>query len=178
MIIRPAVPDDAPEIAALHVRAWQVAYAGVMPAEYLMTMDVEKRAAARRQRIEEIAPPSAMLVACDDEGVGGFTIVSGYRADPGEAVGPEVGEVCGIYVHPSRWSTGTGYVLMQAAVAKLRETGFTDIRLWVLEENPRARRFYERFGFIADGAAKMFTVDPGGPHQAQVPAVRYTLPVR
>jgi len=25
-------------------------------------------------------------------------------------------------------------------------------QLWVLEENPRARRFYERNGFLADGA--------------------------
>jgi GNAT superfamily N-acetyltransferase len=175
VIIRPAVPGDAPSIAALHVRAWQVAYAGVIPAEYLMGMDVEARTPLRRKQIEELETPSAMLVAADDEGIGGFTMVGRYRCDPDERVGPEVGEVYGIYVHPARWSTRTGYALMQAAVAQLRETGFSDIRLWVLEENPRARRFYERFGYVTDGATKMFMVDRDGPHRAQAREVRYRL---
>jgi GNAT superfamily N-acetyltransferase len=177
VIIRPAEPDDAREITAVWVRAWQVAYAGVVPAEFLMAMDVESHVPYRRKRIAELAPPSAMLVACEDEGVVGFANVSGYRTDPGETVGPDVGEVCGIYVHPSRWSTGTGYALMEAAVAQLRKTGFTDVRLWVLDENPRARRFYERFGYVADGAAKMFTVDRDGPNEAEVREVRYRLAV-
>jgi RimJ/RimL family protein N-acetyltransferase len=41
--------------------------------------------------------------------------------------------------------------------------------LWVLKGNTRARRFYERQGFAADGAEEPFEVD-GVP----VPEVRYT----
>ncbi|MCZ9346526.1 GNAT family N-acetyltransferase, partial [Streptomyces sp. TRM76130] len=40
--------------------------------------------------------------------------------------------------------------------------------LWVLRDNTRARRFYERAGFRADGGAGVFEVD-GIP----VPEVRY-----
>ena len=35
MNLRPAVPDDAMAVARVHVRAWQVAYRGSMPAQYL-----------------------------------------------------------------------------------------------------------------------------------------------
>ncbi|RAS29045.1 hypothetical protein BCL80_107157 [Streptomyces avidinii] len=47
-----------------------------------------------------------------------------------------------------------------------------DITLWVLKENVRARRFYERAGFRPDGAEETF--EAGG---ARVPEVRYTRPL-
>lgn len=40
--------------------------------------------------------------------------------------------------------------------------------LWVLEGNARARRFYERSGFRADGTEEPFEVDG-----VAVPEVRY-----
>lgn len=46
--------------------------------------------------------------------------------------------------------------------------GFHEMALWVLKENWRARRFYERAGFLPDGAEEPFEV--GG---AVVPEVRY-----
>jgi hypothetical protein len=42
---------------------------------------------------------------------------------------------------------------MAAALATLRERYATSI-LWVAEDNPRARRFYEREGWTLDGARK------------------------
>ena len=35
MNLRPAVPDDAMAVARVHVRAWQAAYHGLMPEDYL-----------------------------------------------------------------------------------------------------------------------------------------------
>ena len=42
-------------------------------------------------------------------------------------------------------------MLGPAAVEKLKERGFRDILLWVLEENRRARDFYEKAGFFSAG---------------------------
>ena len=47
---------------------------------------------------------------------------------------------------------GYGRALLQAAVDKLAEMGCTDILLWVLAENERAKKFYEKNGFSASGA--------------------------
>ena len=56
---------------------------------------------------------------------------------------------------------------MRVAVAHLTEVGCTEIRLWVLADNPRARRFYERYGLTVDGAEKRFTVDAGGRYETR-----------
>jgi hypothetical protein len=37
-------------------------------------------------------------------------------------------------------------------LTRAEERGFPRLRLWVLADNVRARRFYERAGFTADGA--------------------------
>lgn len=83
----------------------------------------------------------------------------------------EVGEVYAIYVAPDWWSTGTGRLLMEAAVARLAVAGYRRAVLWVLDTNARARRFYEKAGWAPDGAANTM-VALGG-----VIEVRYTRPL-
>ena len=57
-----------------------------------------------------------------------------------------------LYVHPSRFGTGTGTRLFQQ-VATEHPKGF---QLWVFQQNVAARRFYERLGCalvrLTDGA--------------------------
>jgi RimJ/RimL family protein N-acetyltransferase len=43
---------------------------------------------------------------------------------------------------------------MGAGVESMRASGYRDAVLWVLEDNPRARRFYEREGWSLDGGRK------------------------
>ncbi len=64
-----------------------------------------------------------------------------------------VGEVYALYVAPDWWSTGTGRSLMARATAALADAGYERGVLWVLEANARARRFYEKAGWAADGAS-------------------------
>ena len=74
-----------------------------------------------------------------------------------------------MYADPSAWSTGVGAALMCAALEHLTAMRFSHVTLWVLEDNERARRFYERWGFRADGARQV--IDLGAP----VAEVRYAL---
>jgi GNAT superfamily N-acetyltransferase len=78
--------------------------------------------------------------------------------------------VYAIYVDPPSWGTGAGRALMDAAVAHLRGYGLTPVRLWALDGNERAARFYRRYGFVADGATG---TDPLG--GGEVPTIRFTL---
>ena len=64
----------------------------------------------------------------------------------------EVAELYALYVHPGWWSTGAGRALMNHVLATVQAAGYAGITLWVLEANARARRFYQRAGFAADGA--------------------------
>ena len=78
------------------------------------------------------------------------------------------GELYAIYVYPEAWGSGAGPQLMREARAWLTER-FPGAILWVLEDNPRARGFYEREGWTAD--AHRIDVVAG----VEVPEVRYRV---
>ena len=82
-----------------------------------------------------------------------------------------VGELYALYVTPAWWSTGTGRALMASALAALEAERYRRVVLWVLADNARARRFYERAGFAADGGTNILT-GLGG-----VLELRYTRPL-
>ena len=153
-MIRPGRPDDALGIARVHVRTWQAAYAHVFPADRLAGISADARAEQGR-----LHPP---IVAEDEGEIVGFVSVGASRDDDAD------GELYAIYVDPTRWGTGVGRDLILAGEARLRELGHHDVVLWVLEDNPRARRFYEAAGWRVDGARRPITF-----LGVEVPEVRY-----
>jgi GNAT superfamily N-acetyltransferase len=81
----------------------------------------------------------------------------------GEAVGVVAvrpGWLDGLYVVPEAWGTGVADMLHGAALDHLRRLGETECRLWVLEANARARRFYERRGWELDGTTRVVPYPP------------------
>ena len=65
-----------------------------------------------------------------------------------------------LYVRPAAWGTGVADRLHELAVDALRAAGVETARLWVLEENWRARGFYERHGWYADGSTREVPFPP------------------
>ena len=148
MIVRPARPGDEHGIATVQVRTWQEAYSHVFGRERLATLDVERSGSGWGEQLAAPAPRSTILVADRAGDVVGFVAIGPSRdADAAD----ETGEIYAIYVLPAEWGSGVGNDLHAAALAALRDAGFRDAALWVLEDNPRARRFYEREGWALDG---------------------------
>jgi GNAT superfamily N-acetyltransferase len=137
--------DDASSIAGIQVRGWRAAYRHVFPAAELDRMPVD----AGRWRPRLASPPAGWTTfVCERDGrVVGFASVGPSRDEPG------AGELYAIYVEPEEWSTGSGAALIRRAEATLRRE-YPEATLWVLEDNPRARAFYERGGWQPDGATK------------------------
>jgi len=145
--VRRARLEDAAAIAAVHVRTWQTAYEHVFGAERLAAIDLDAREEQWRQRLGEPEWQEVVLVVEDESSIVGFASCGESRDAPGE------GELYAIYVLPESWGSGAGPVLLAAALAALGED-FNRASLWVLEENPRARRFYEREGWTLDGGRR------------------------
>jgi RimJ/RimL family protein N-acetyltransferase len=159
--LRRATGADAPAVAAMHIRAWRVAYRGIVPDAHLDSLDVATRAA--RYDFGATAPGApATWIAVDGADVVGFVTVGPGR----DKDLPGLGEVCAVYVAPDRWRSGAGSALLAKAEALLGDAGLNDAYLWVLEDNTRARRFYERAGWAPDGARKV--VEIGGRPLAEV----------
>ena len=57
--IRPMTMADTSTVGEVHVRAWQAAYRGVMPDEYLNGLRPEDRAEMWRRGIEANCPANA-----------------------------------------------------------------------------------------------------------------------
>ena len=166
--IREATADDALAIADAHSSAWEVAYRGVVPDSVLDDPAMrEARIAGWTRRLNEGPPVGAgdpdnrVFAGLVDRRVVGF----GHAGREAPREGSEHrGEIYGFYLHPDAWGSGAGAALMEVCLAELRGRFETAV-LWVLRDNPRARRFYEKTGWSTTGEAIQFegAIMPGVP---------------
>jgi GNAT superfamily N-acetyltransferase len=151
--LREARRGDELAVADVHVRAWQEAYRGLIPAEFLDDLDPRDRASRYTFEGDDPGAPTTVLAVVGEEGerVAGFVTFCPSR----DADAPDLGEIAALYVDPDRYRGGVGRLLMAEARRRLLEAGFGDAILWVLQGNDRAANFYEREGWIADGATRV-----------------------
>jgi ribosomal protein S18 acetylase RimI-like enzyme len=164
LTIRPEEPADAEAIASVHVRTWQAGYAGIMPDEVLARLNVQAWA-QRRRDVGTADPehPFTTLLAQRDDAIVGFTTFGPYRNNQDrDDLDHTYGEIVTMYVDPTQWGTGVGRALMSAGLAGLAGRGWREIRLWVLADNERARRFYERAGLVTDGERSTYELQRSG----------------
>lgn len=147
MVIRAAEIRDADAIGVVHVRAWQVAYRGVMPDEYLDGLVAEERSSMWRERLSLTHLPPMMVADLAGELVG-FAVFGAERPGPDES---GAGELYAINLDPLHWGKGIGRALLRDATATLAGLGFEEAILWVVPENARARSLYESEGWATDG---------------------------
>jgi ribosomal protein S18 acetylase RimI-like enzyme len=133
--VRRARVEDAGGIARVWVRAWQIAYRGLVPDEVLEALSVGDRRALWNERLEG----GDCTFVVEDRGIAGYCRV----------VKP--GELSGLYVLPERRHGGIGSALLAAGLDELRPHS-DHATLWVFTDNHAARAFYAQFGFTPDGA--------------------------
>jgi GNAT superfamily N-acetyltransferase len=156
-VLRAAVIDDAPGLAHVHLLAWRATYRGVMPDDFLDGLDQDDWTERWHKTLTGDRPPEHrpedVIVAADASGeIIGFAVTGRERAfapDCGER-----GELWAINLVPSAWGTGAGTQLLEAAERALLAAGHGEAVLWVVSQNARARRFYERSGWHPDGIEK------------------------
>lgn len=140
--VRTAVDQDAPGIADVHVKAWREAYAHLLPAAFLASLDPVART-TRWRRI--IGDPDVTVVVAEQDGA----VVGWATAGPGRDEHPiRSRELEGIYVLAAAYGSGAGQMLLDTVL------GDVPAYLWVADDNPRAQAFYARNGFRRDGATK------------------------
>lgn len=136
--------DNRFAISHIYEESWKYAYKGIIPQSYLDSIPQGCWAS----RVDQNGIWSLVLIE-DDTMIG---TSSCCRSRWAEFEG--WGEIISIYLLPQYMGKGYGGHLLNAAVEELKKQGYRDIFLWVLEENIRARRFYEKHGFGFSGYSK------------------------
>ena len=150
LAIRAANPDDASAIAAFHTAVWREAYRGLVPDAYLDRVAEPERTVRWAGRLRSGNRRAFMAILC-----GRLVGVASVAERPDEEFGhlpptPPL-ELKSLYVHVDHRGTGVAASLLDVTI------GTRSAFLWVFDGNARARAFYLRHGFVADGAAK---IDP------------------
>ena len=165
VVIRSASVADAAQIGAVMRASWQAAYQGIIAPEVIGRVTANDGGARVRQSFRT-RPWQKTFVATAEPGAADGIVGYAFCGPEQDVLGapwphplsPEgqqgqVAELYALYVHPAWWSTGTGRALMDRVLDTASAAGYSSVRLWVLRDNARARRFYERAGFAPDGAS-------------------------
>jgi len=139
--IRPAVPEDAPAIARVHVDTWRSTYPGIVPDSYLAGLSYAASGARWRQHLEQPGGELTFL-ALDPAGV----VIGFASCGPLREPAPGFdGELYGLYLLAAWHGCGIGRGLFTHAAHNLIQRGFRSMLLWVLRDN-QTRAFYEHLG--------------------------------
>jgi len=156
LIIRIATEFDAESIAIVHIHSWQKAYEHYLPESILYSLSVPERT---QQWYELIKLGVTIFVMEMDSQILGFASICAFR-DGGDD--DFQGEISAIYLNPDYWRKGIGAKLCMAAVNELSKIGYKEVLLWVLKDNNKARKFYEKLGFFPEDKTKLEEFYDGG----------------
>ncbi|MCR5817262.1 MAG: GNAT family N-acetyltransferase [Ruminococcus sp.] len=132
------INDDPYEISNIYESSWKYAYKGIIPQEYLDSIPKGRWAASINKK-------GMQSLVIDDNGK--LIGTAGICRSRWERF-HDCGEIVSIYLLPEYIGKGIGSKLLKRCIDELKLQGFNKILLWVLEENTRARGFYEKNGFL------------------------------
>lgn len=136
--------DDRLAVSGIYEASWKYAYRDILPRDYLAGIQAGRWAS----RLD--SEGMTTLIMLEEGRYIGTSSCCASRF-------PEFagwGEVVSCYLLPAYMGRGYGKALLEAALSALASQGYRDIFLWVLEENRRARAFYERVGFHSGGVCR------------------------
>lgn len=171
--VRYASLDDSAAIAAIHVDSFLATYPHYPTTRRSTETSLAGRMALWDSRVRAPAAGQFTLVARHEGRLGGF-IYCGPTTDSDDN-GRTVGQILSVHVSPALVGRGVGRRLMAEALAALGAAGYRTASLWVVADNHRARRFYERLGWRHDGAVRQEALAVSGEEGDEVEVVRYCL---
>ncbi len=153
--IREAKPDDAPQIAEVHIKSWRQAYKGIVHQSYLDNgLDINERTKRWHENLAESR--KGTFLAFDGEILVGFSTVGKSRDDDYS----DYGELYAIYLDPDYFGKSVGKALFQRSLEYAITQGFKKMFVSVLSYNKIGRDFYERLGAVPiENSEEELTID-------------------
>lgn len=147
MEIRLAQAEDTAAVAEVHITARNSYYDGHVDVGAL-----DRRAAQLRTIYQDMPQRFDRSLWCAE--IDGEVVGMALTGPPKDWLGPWVGELYQIHVHPEHWRKGVGSALHATCVEAWRAAGVTVGVVEVWSRNERAQAFYESHGWRPDGHAR------------------------
>jgi GNAT superfamily N-acetyltransferase len=143
LTIREARVSDAPTLLGIQRAASLAAFRHIFPS----AQPFPDEGVLQAWR-DELASPDVRILIADRDG------------QPVGAASYAAQRFSQLWVVPEEWGSGAAERLYAEVMRGLKALGGSPCRLWVLENNHRARRFYERHGWKPDGRQKSAKYSP------------------
>lgn len=151
--IRKAAREDTPAIARIINESWRAAYIGIVPQNVLDALSGEEKRRHLEAGLDRFPDMAYYLLEIDGAPVGAASLHSAREEDL-----PNAAEFSFFYLKPNCWRGGFGTLLLAHLLNEAKLRGFSQICCWTLEKNARAIAFYEKNGFVRDGAKQSVTI--------------------
>ena len=151
MNLRPATASDAPAVAEIWLHGWRDGHLGHVPTELAAERTPASFATRAADRVADTT------VAEIDGSVAGFVMLHDDEVEQ-------------VYVASAHRGTGVAPALIAEAERLVAAAGHSRAWLAVVAGNARARRFYERSGWVDEGLFDYAAPSSG----VSVPCHRYT----
>ena len=140
--------NDALSASSIYAMSWKAGYKGIFSDQLLWDIPLDFWLKYFESNYETRRFEIAILsVDGKDVGAGGYGLSRDYQDDTW-------GEITSIYFLPEAWGKTLSKHLFDFMITELRRAGCSKIHVWVLRDNLRAQRFYEKCGFCKTGNEK------------------------
>lgn len=133
-----ATPIYAEDFTYVFCKSWKEAYKNIIPQE-----DIQKNTnpEKRKQMFTRLmlSEDGYFFIAYDDTSPCGIVYA---RKNIENNI-----EIIALYTTSNYWGKGVGKKLMDTLIETVKNGNIAKIKLWTLENNLRARKFYEKYGF-------------------------------
>lgn len=147
--------DDADTLASINSKSAQRGYKGIIPDDFLKDKFSYERLKKRIFKELDEGSTISCIIYSNDTPAGMLTIAEDdYKQG-------DSSEIClwRIYLLPEYWGQHIAGEFIAWITEELKRKGYKKLTLWVVEENTRARKFYEKSGFIHEGEIRI--INPG-----------------
>jgi len=133
--IEPVDASNLLDAAEVHAASWRASHKNICSSEFVAAHTVQRQAAYLQGEMDR---GRQLFLLTDQVPVG--------------VVSVDQDVIGNLYIYPAHWRKGYGTELLRFAETKCKTP-----RLWVLNTNEQARRFYEARGYALTGREKVLS---------------------
>ena len=142
--IRRVQAGDAPALAYIQTESWKAAFQNILDKKTLDRCTNIDRATSMYEKLLEENKGNGYILTLDGQP---HCIAWWDTARDPDLYGKA--ELICIHSLSQNWRKGYGSLMMDRVLADIKDSGFSEVILWVFVDNIRARKFYESKGFCA-----------------------------